>query len=936
MRRIFILLALVFSFVQGFSQGGNDPNKYTWYRYLYGNRTARLWADTVNNIPADTIYSKDGVARIGSTLYVGNGTKWTATASGIIDTSLFLRKPLVTGGASDSIVTVSNGVSGKRATDFYIINDTTITQNGGFKLGTGSKIQTDTLKIGGASTGLSTDSVLVKGTDGVVKKVNQANFKQIFSPFLVFDTVPGTNPTIPNAAETEIIMQSNATTADMWYRATSGAFNADSIIYYTTATNGLLNNWTLPGTIISQKGFFPSMTHKGSTYYMFIKQRKQEGLPPDFNEGDIYFYSSTDKINWTVLNSGNPVIIHSSDPNSWYHKIYNVGAVIIGTTIHLLVEGKSDTSSGAYSLGYALADISNPVFSLTSAPQILNGSNPNLIHVEKNNSLLVMYSEGFFYPTYYKVLTRFAKSSLTTTLTNENAWSISPFIPTTLADTALNGPHYPADFSIAFTPGKTYPAMVTYSYDQLKGYQAYMPLVNDELCLFESVPDYPTSDQIPTFSLNQWKNVTGGINYPAGKVGIGQTTPAFALDILTAANSSQLIKIRNNSSGASAIAGLSISNNIGSASEHGVSSSGYTPFGVLGANTAYHYSNIDQVYIADGTTFKWGTTSGAEKMRLTTAGNLGIGITNPTRLLEVGGDAAITPNVNGAAGLIIRNQNASGVSVIGFDGISQASAANPTIYSDRNFLVLNSKAGAPLYLQGDNSNSASTVDFFLGKVVVTQSGRLGINKSVPLQKLHVGGQVQIDTLTNGTAGTDSVVVVNGGVLKKVLGTGLTSYTFSGGVTNTSGTVTNDLITPTSGSKTIYGGSGTGNSVTIESNNTGTKGTVVLGSNGGGTVSILGYLTVPYTESPSTSLTLGAGVAWISTNTATATWTLPDISSSSFNGVVYWIKNEGTNNLIINAAAGDDIYTTSAVTTVTLLPGESIQIQSNATTRWHVL
>jgi hypothetical protein len=115
MRRIFILLALVFSFVQGFSQGGNDPNKYTWYRYLYGNRTARIWADTVNNVPSDTIYSKDGIARIESTLYVGNGTKWTATASGIIDTSLFLRKPLVTGGASDSIVTVSNGVSGKVA-----------------------------------------------------------------------------------------------------------------------------------------------------------------------------------------------------------------------------------------------------------------------------------------------------------------------------------------------------------------------------------------------------------------------------------------------------------------------------------------------------------------------------------------------------------------------------------------------------------------------------------------------------------------------------------------------------------------------------------------------------------------------------------------------------------------------------------------------------
>jgi hypothetical protein len=82
MKKIIIGLIALLSFVEAFSQGGNDPSKYVWYRYTYGNRLARYQADTVLQIPQDTIWSKDGLAMKIGVLYVGNGTKWTAVGSG--------------------------------------------------------------------------------------------------------------------------------------------------------------------------------------------------------------------------------------------------------------------------------------------------------------------------------------------------------------------------------------------------------------------------------------------------------------------------------------------------------------------------------------------------------------------------------------------------------------------------------------------------------------------------------------------------------------------------------------------------------------------------------------------------------------------------------------------------------------------------------------
>lgn len=68
---------------------------------------------------------------------------------------------------------------------------------------------------------------------------------------------------------------------------------------------------------------------------------------------------------------------------------------------------------------------------------------------------------------------------------------------------------------------------------------------------------------------------------------------------------------------------------------------------------------------------------------------------------------------------------------------------------------ISGRAGANVLLVPANTITAS----FVGKV--------GIRTETPAQALHVKGQVQIDTLTTGTAGSDSVVVSIGGLLKKI-------------------------------------------------------------------------------------------------------------------------------------------------------------------------
>jgi hypothetical protein len=130
-------------------------------------------------------------------------------------------------------------------------------------------------------------------------------------------------------------------------------------------------------------------------------------------------------------------------------------------------------------------------------------------------------------------------------------------------------------------------------------------------------------------------------------------------------------------------------------------------------NGTFFYSTIT------GTTI-YGSTAVCSPVGLF-SGCVGIGTTSPTYLLDVNGTGRFTGNLTFTG---------SGNKSIGWGGNTSAAAANPLIYSDFSFLVLNSKAGSALYLNYDNTNAASTVDFFAGKVTIASTGAATFSSSV--------------------------------------------------------------------------------------------------------------------------------------------------------------------------------------------------------------
>lgn len=69
MRKIFLIALFALCAIEGFSQ------RYTPFQG-WGFSARRLKADSVLMPPSDTVVSKDGIAKIGGKLFVGDGTKW--------------------------------------------------------------------------------------------------------------------------------------------------------------------------------------------------------------------------------------------------------------------------------------------------------------------------------------------------------------------------------------------------------------------------------------------------------------------------------------------------------------------------------------------------------------------------------------------------------------------------------------------------------------------------------------------------------------------------------------------------------------------------------------------------------------------------------------------------------------------------------------------
>jgi len=143
----------------------------------------------------------------------------------------------------------------------------------------------------------------------------------------------------------------------------------------------------------------------------------------------------------------------------------------------------------------------------------------------------------------------------------------------------------------------------------------------------------------------------------AGNVGIGTSSPVYKLSSLP-------------TPGASAFDGINVTT--GSADVVGLYRTGSSySYGMVGANQSWIYSSFGDLNIlTDGssTNIKFGTSGGAERMRITSGGYVGIGTSSPAAPLDIvnsNAASAIFNSTNANGGYLVFRRNGTDYGYLG-------------------------------------------------------------------------------------------------------------------------------------------------------------------------------------------------------------------------------------------------------------------------------
>lgn len=224
-----------------------------------------------------------------------------------------------------------------------------------------------------------------------------------------------------------------------------------------------------------------------------------------------------------------------------------------------------------------------------------------------------------------------------------------------------------------------------------------------------------------------FRNAAGTTEYAritsTGNVGIGTASPASSLHVYSP-SSSEVLRLQYNGAGPYMAFWNASTRN------------GYIQFDSLNGALFTNETNTPMVFY----------TSGSERMRITAAGNVGIGISSPTIPLDVQSTANYIIQVKNTAGTPAATMyfgNSSGNFFIGNDSFNGA-AVSGVAYAR----LIWGQGAYPLIL-GTNS---------VERVRIDASGNVGIGTTTPSTRLHIGTKVNDDNTY--TYDTGSLMVVH--------------------------------------------------------------------------------------------------------------------------------------------------------------------------------